>query len=98
MNAQDGTKCCSRCLKISARLEKLIDRDFGRRDKDRERDWRDLWEQVTESNDLDHLLVEHTGRRECSLCNFLTHMLEAGRACLGDRRFTAKYNLYIGSA
>ncbi|KAL0466223.1 HET domain-containing protein [Neurospora intermedia] len=25
----DGTKCCSRCLKISARLEKLIDRDFA---------------------------------------------------------------------
>ncbi|KAK3502158.1 heterokaryon incompatibility protein-domain-containing protein [Neurospora crassa] len=82
----DGTRFCSKCRQISAELEELMDRGFDNRIEGHK------WYLVTGNAGLDHIGVEHSRRKECGLCNFLTYML-GGRPTGGFYRY-----LFVSSA
>lgn len=85
----EGTKFCSKCQGISAKLEELLDRRIvsGLRPTQR----------VTSQGDLEHV-VELSQKAKCSLCNFLSHMVEAYGVSQGHWWATSEVALYIGSA
>ncbi|KHE84182.1 HET-domain-containing protein [Neurospora crassa] len=59
-----GTKFCSECQEISARLEKVIDRGFDGRDEWRKYNWRRYRDFVTYITDLKHPSVNQDLRKK----------------------------------
>ncbi|KAK3484814.1 heterokaryon incompatibility protein-domain-containing protein [Neurospora hispaniola] len=86
----DGTGFCSTCRRISARLEKVIDRGF---------DGLDMLERECLRVRIDlrnHIPVEQSRQKKCNLCNVMAHMLRVSGTL--ESWLTENCYLYIGSA
>ncbi|KAK3399603.1 heterokaryon incompatibility protein-domain-containing protein [Sordaria brevicollis] len=85
----ETTKFCSKCQGISAKLEELLDQGVFSTDRQTRR--------VTSEGDLGHV-VELSQKAQCSLCGFLSHMVEAYRVSQGNWWAISEVALYVGSA